>query len=131
MCDITKTLNLASKTIALVDDFVDEQTFAVLSKKPEDVKVTICSKNRIMTQMRNVKRRKAFASKVEFFETNNFRGRYLLIDERILFILSRSLRYNTKRNFYFIRIHDVEQISKIKNLVDEAAQKGRSLCRHF
>lgn len=131
MCDISKVLKLAKKSIALIDDFVDEGTFTVLSAKLPEVKLTICSNNRIMTQLRNVCRRKTFCSGVEFYEGARFFGRYVLIDDTILFLLSRSLRNNAKRNFYFIRIHDFEQIMKVRKMIDESIRNARNLYRHF
>ena len=131
MCDIRKVLKLAQKSIALLDDYVDEVTFEVLSEKLPEAKLIICSNNRIMAQLRNVCRRKTFHGKLEFFEGYRFCGRYVLIDEKILFLLSRSLRNNAKRNFYYIRIHDFDQISKVRRLVEECVRKTRNLCRHF
>ena len=131
MCDIKKMLKLANNSIVLIDDYVDEQTFSVLEEKNENVELIICSKNRIMTCMKNIKRRKAFKEKIKFVESNEYRGRFILIDGKILFILSRSLRYNAKRNFYFIRIHDYEEINKVRMSVDNCLKRANELCRHF
>ena len=131
MCDIRKILKLAKESIALLDDYVDEATFEVLNEKMPETKLVICSNNRIMAQLRNVSRRKAFHGKLEFYEGYRFCGRYILIDGKTLFLLSRSLRNNAKRNFYYIRIHDFDQISKIRRTVEECARKTRNLCRHF
>jgi hypothetical protein len=131
MCDISKALKLAKESIVLIDDFVDENTFKVLEYKPTDVKLTICSKNRIMAQLRNVVRRKSFQSKLNCYEIKSCGGRYVLIDNSILFLLSRSLCYNAKRNFYFIRIHDFEIIARIRQVVSESVGKARNLYRHF
>ncbi len=122
---------MAEKSIVLIDDYVDEDTFKVLGEKGCEVMITICSKNRIMAQTRNVSRRKMFSKKIQYLEGKNYQGRYLLIDGTILYILSRSLKFNAKRNFYFIRIHDFEQITKIRQSLESDMKRAKSLCRHF
>ena len=78
-------LSDATETIILVDDAVDETTIDIIenTKKPE-VKVTIFSTNRCYIDARNIRRRKNFLGGFSYFETNEFKDRYLLIDGKML-----------------------------------------------
>jgi len=130
MCDITNKIQLAKQSIILIDDFVDESTITILSKKSPEVSVKIISRNRLMTHERNVKRRKVFRGGFSFYETNLFKNRYLLVDEKFLFLMSRPLRFNSKRNFYFVRIIDKEQVMNMNKRIEEC-QMAKKTSRHF
>ena len=131
MCNIANKIEAAKDSIILVDDFVDEETISLLSKKSEDVKVEIISRNRLLTNPKNVRRRQTFKSRFKFIESNEFRSRYIFIDEKMLFLLSRSLKFNAKRSFYYIQILDKDQLFEFKTKVLGCENRSRNLYRHF
>ena len=131
MSNIKNKIKLAEKSIVLIDDYVDEESIEVLSEKQDGVKVEVYSKNKLMTNLRNIKRRRGFRAGFRFLEAKCFRNMYLLIDEKFLFMLSRSIRYNAKRSFWFIQILDINEIDRIRNKIRECDLLLRGQYRHF
>lgn len=132
MCDIASKIMFAKKSITLIDDLIDDATIEVIeTSKQDEVKVKIFSKNRLPIEKRNIKRRKSFRSGFYFYETNEFKDRYLLIDEKYLFLLTRPLKYNNKRRFYFVRIMGDQEIARIKARIKTSENYSNLHCRHF
>ena len=131
MCDIKNKIKNAKESIVLIDNFVDEMTISVLENKNDDVAVLVCSKNRLMVKERNVRRRKCFKSGFNFVETTAFRNMYMLIDGKFLYLLSRPLRYNEKRGFWYIQMMDIDGISRVREKVLEGKGRVKNLYRHF
>lgn len=131
MCNILNKIKTAKESIILVDDFVDEETIRVLNEKSENVTVEIISRNRLLTNSKNVRRRQNFKAGFKFIESNLFRNRYVYIDGKMLFLLSRSLKFNAKRSFYFIPILDPNQQCEFRRNVLGCHKQSENLYRHF
>ena len=131
MCNIVNKIKEAKKSILLVDDFVDEETLNLLNEKDMDVKVEIISRNRPLTNQRNVRRRQNFKAGFKFIESNNFRNRYVYIDDKVLYLLSRSLKFNAKRSFYYISVLDKDQVEDFKRNVAGCETQSKNRYRHF
>lgn len=131
MCDISSKIAAAKESIILIDDYIDEQTLAILDNKPVDVPVLICSKNKLFTKPSVIRRRHDFIVGFDFVETNIFKDRFLLIDDTHLYMMARSLRYNQKRCFAFIKVYDIEIIQKIRNDLERCKGRARKEYRHF
>lgn len=131
MCNILNKIKDANESILLVDDFVDEETLSLLNEKKTDVRVEIISRNRLMTNIKNVRRRQSFKAGFKFIESNIFRNRYVLIDGKILYLLSRSLKFNAKRNFYFIPILDKDHLCDFNRNVLGCEKQSKNIYRHF
>lgn len=132
MCDITTKLMFAKESIILIDDLVDDTTIEIIENTKQDhVPVKIFSRNRLNVQKKNIKRRVRFKSGFYFYETNEFKDRYLLIDGKYLFMLTRPLKYNNKRRFYFIRIMGDQEIARIKTRIAMSETYANLHCRHY
>jgi hypothetical protein len=131
MCDIKSKIKMARESIVLIDSYIDEITLSLLEHKHEDVSVTVCSRNQMSVGERNVKRRKGFRSGFSFIETNLFQNMYMMIDNKFLYMLSRSLRFNNKRSFWYIQIMDINEIRRVRQLIMESQMKIRKQYRHF
>lgn len=125
MCDIVKIICSAEKTIDLVDDFVDEKTLEVLKAKNNNVKVRIYSRNEMYAKMRDVRRRVAFKSGFSYIVTSEFSDRYLLVDEKHLYILSGSLRKNGKRGYFAMRIIGYDEVARIRYRMKIAGERKK------
>lgn len=132
MCDIRKKLSDATETIILVDDAVDEATIDIIenTKKPE-VKVTIFSRNRCYIDARNIRRRKNFKGGFSYFQTNEFKDRYLLIDGKMLYLMTRPLKYNDRRRFYYMRVMGDKELTNVRKWCELCEAKASRLYRHF
>ena len=131
MCNILNKIKDAKESIVLVDDFVDEETLSLLDKKDMNVKIEIISRNRLLTNIKNVRRRQNFKAGFNFIESNTFRNRYIFVDNKALYLLSRSLKFNAKRSFYYISILDKDQLYDFKRNVLGCEQQSKNLYRHF
>ncbi len=132
MCDITTKIMCAKESIILIDDLVDESTIELLEfTKQADAVVKIFSRNRLNVVKRNIKRRKSFRAGFYFYETNEFKDHYLLIDGKYLYLLTRPLKYNNKRRFYYVRIMGDQEITRIKERIAKSTTYSNLHCRHF
>jgi hypothetical protein len=131
MCDISSKIALAKESIILIDDYVDEQTLTVLEHKPAEVPVLVCSKNKLFTKPSMIRRRRDFNAGFDFIETNIFKDRYILVDDTHLYMMARSLRYNQKRCFAYIKVYDIEIIQKIRKDLDICKGRTKKEYRHF
>ena len=131
MCDISSKIALAKESIILIDDYVDEQTLTVLEHKPAEVPVLVCSKNKLFTKPSMIRRRRDFNAGFDFIETNIFKDRYILVDDTHLYMMARSLRYNRKRCFAYIKVYDIEIIQKIRKDLDICKGRTKKEYRHF
>ena len=131
MCDIKSKIALAKESIILIDDYVDESTLEILESKQDNVEVFVYSKNRLMFKMRNIKRRKCFRAGFHFSETKRFKNRFILIDNKFLFLLSRPIRCNGRRSFWFIQMFDIDYISKLRQHIRECEGETNAQYRHF
>ena len=116
----------------LVDDAVDEATIDIIenTKKPE-VKVTIFSRNRCYIDARNIRRRKNFKGGFSYFQTNEFKDRYLLIDGKMLYLMTRPLKYNDRRRFYYMRVMGDKELTSVRKWCELCEAKASRLYRHF
>ncbi len=122
----------AKESIILIDDLVDDITIEIIENtKQTNVPVKIFSRNRLNVPKKNIKRRVRFKAGFYFYETNEFKDRYLLIDGKYLFILTRPLKYNNKRHFYFVRIMGDQEIARIKTRIAQSETYTNLHCRHY
>lgn len=131
MCNILNRIQSAKESIVLVDDFVDEETIDILNAKNKNVTVEIISRNRLLTNSKNVRRRQNFQAGFKFIESNIFRNRYVFIDGKALYLLSRSLKFNAKRSFYYIPVLDKDQQFEFRRNVSSCENEYMKHYRHF
>lgn len=112
MQNIIKILRDAKTSIRLIDDSVTEDTLRVFIFAGSQVEVKIYSRNRpIVPELHNLRRRKNFSKGLKFIVTNQFSSnRYLIIDNKFLYIISMPLSRINNRNFSAIRIYDFEEV---------------------
>ena len=78
-----------------------------------------------------IRRRRDFNAGFDFIETNIFKDRYILVDDTHLYMMARSLRYNQKRCFAYIKVYDIEIIQKIRKDLDICKGRTKKEYRHF
>ena len=125
MCNIAKIICSAEKTIDLVDDSVDEKTLEVLGCKKQEVQVRIYSRNAKSFNLKNVKRRNIFKSGFQYTVTSEFSDRYLLIDEKHLYVLSGPLKRNGKRGYFAVRIIGYSEVSQVRSRMGIAKERKK------
>ena len=111
MRGIVDILRSAKISIRLIDDSVTEDTLKLFVFAGTDVPVKIYMKDKLAYEIkRNMKRRKTFSKGLDLIVTNYFSSnRYLIIDDKFMYIISRPLRQFSSRGFCFIRIFDFDE----------------------
>ncbi|MBR1875126.1 hypothetical protein IJ798_01975 [Candidatus Saccharibacteria bacterium] len=111
MPNILGILHSAENTIRLVDDSVTDETLNLFIFAETSAEVKIYSRNKPkISSMRNYRRRKVFRKGLSVIETNRFSNRYVVIDDKFLYILSRPLAKMSGRGFSFIRIMGYDEV---------------------
>lgn len=108
----------AKSSVKIIDDNVTSETLDWLIFAGVRVEVRFYSKNRPqIPNIRNYRRRKAFSKGLKFTVTTRFANRYILVDEKFLYILSSSLNKMGKRNFSWIRIMEYEEVEMMARVL--------------
>lgn len=103
-------ISLAEKSIMLIDNYVNEETLKLLGEKNRGVEIRIYTWNMTNAPLRNLKRRTKFSdAKFSYTVTKEFHDRYLIVDEKRVYLLSRSLKFSGKRGFHITRLFDYDQ----------------------
>lgn len=106
----------ANKSIILIDNYIDDNTFNILSKKRTHVKVTILTKS-ISKKVRidHNKANKQYGG----FEIREFKShdRFLMIDNKVVYHIGASLKDLGKKWFAFSKM-DIEFVNYIINSLD-------------
>jgi len=108
-------IKLAKKSIILIDNYIDESVLLLLTKRNENVKVTIYT-SKINDQLKlDIKR---FNEQYNHYEINVFKkshDRFLIIDDQTVFHIGASLKDLGRKWFAFskIQLDAKEIISKL------------------
>ena len=128
MQGILGVMEKASRSIRIVDDYVTDETLDLLIFAKIEVEVKIYSKNRPMiSNLRNYRRRKAFSKGLKFILTNRFSNRYVVIDDKFLYILSAPLAKIDKKQFNWIRILEYEKLQDMLRLMSLSERARRRI----
>ena len=111
----TNLIKSAKENIVLIDNYVDETTLLMLSKRSQGVKATIYTGKTDKRLLLDMKRHNEEYSPIELAEYKQAHDRFLLIDKEVYHI-GASLKDLGKKWFAFARLHlDTEElIERIK-----------------
>ncbi len=131
MCDVSNIIKNAKKSIILLDNFIDDETFKVLEQKLPEVTVEIITDNSLLYSSRNIKRKVCFKSGLKLINTRLSSDFIMIIDDVYLYFLSRSLKFSGKKGFKYVRLTDFSEIERhlyrIKECEKRYEKYGRSL----
>ena len=132
MCDIRTKIREAEKQIILIDDAVDETTIELIENtKKLEAEVKIFSRNKFYINVRNIKRRRNFRAGFAYFQTNEFKDKYLLIDGKMLYLMTRPLKYNNRRRFYYMRVMGDSELVNVRMTCKRIEENATRAYRHF
>ena len=125
-------LRSAEKTIILIDNYADEKTLTILSKKKKNVKAIIFTKNVNKQLKQDVEKFNQQYGKLTLKEFNKSHDRFLIIDED-LYHIGASLKDLGKKWFIQAESMDVPKtfvfehaFSKINSFKDELLEQLRT-----
>lgn len=111
---VTKYFLSAKESIILIDNYVDITTLEMLAKKGKEVQLKIVtSKKGNALAKSDIKRFQKQYGKLELSESESFHDRFLIIDDRELYISGASLKDLGKKCFAFFKL-DSREIPKLK-----------------
>ncbi|HIY87086.1 MAG TPA: virulence RhuM family protein [Candidatus Bacteroides pullicola] len=100
----TDLIKSAKESIVLIDNYVDESTLLMLSKRKENVKATIYTGKADKRLLLDLKRHNEEYPSIELAEYKQAHDRFLLIDKEVYHI-GASLKDLGKKWFAFARLH--------------------------
>ena len=111
---IEKLISKAERSIVLVDDYVDNQTLQMLSRKQDGVSVILVTDDRnTKLTAKEVQSFNCQFSDLEVRYSRKFHDRFLILDDEELFYCGASLKDAGRKVFALGRIHDNEYLQGI------------------
>lgn len=111
---IERLIKSAKKSIILIDNYVDESVLTMLSEKEKNVKVNISTKKITKTLQLAEKNFNVQYGGLAMQTTQIFHDRFLIIDDKTIYLIGASLKDAGKRLFAFTQM-DATQIETIKS----------------
>lgn len=114
---ISELVRNASKSIILIDNFVDETVLMILSKRQTNVKATIYTKHIDKQLQLDLKKHNQQFAPIEIKKRTDCHDRFLILDERELYHIGASLKDLGNKWFAFSKMDSLvsEVLKKIKN----------------
>jgi hypothetical protein len=116
---VSDLIKAANQSIILIDNYIDENVLALLSKRKSNVKAVIYTAN-ISSQLKlDIKRYNAQYPRIEIEQFTRSHDRFLIIDHRTVYHIGASLKDLGKKWFAFSKIgldaHEmIEKLEKKK-----------------
>jgi len=102
----------AKKSITLIDNYVDEVTISILTKKNKDVKILILTQAKSKAQTFDIMKANEQYKNFEIREFNKSHDRFLIIDNTEIYHIGASLKDLGKRWFAFSKM-DKDSVESI------------------
>ena len=112
---VSDLVRSAKKSIILIDNYVDENTISILSKKENDVKVLIFTKSKTRALELDIQKANEQYHIFEIMEFKQSHDRFLIIDDNEIYHIGASLKDLGKKWFAFskMQIPVLELLEKI------------------
>ncbi|MBZ4671774.1 ORF6N domain-containing protein [Deferribacterales bacterium Es71-Z0220] len=123
VCDL---IRLAQKSIILIDNYIDESVFTLLTKRNSNVKAVIYV-GKITKQLElDLKKHNAQYQPVEVKELKNIHDRFLIIDNKDVYHIGASLKDLGKKVFAFSKMNK-EGLKILEKVKDEGRRLNYEL----
>jgi len=101
---VADIIRSATTSIILVDNYIDESTLSILSKRKNGVSATIYSEHISVLQIMDLKKLQMQYDSITIKKLKNNHDRFLIIDSKIMYHLGASLKDLGKKIFAFSRM---------------------------
>ena len=115
---ISDLIKSATKSILLIDNFIDESVLQLFTKRKKAVSVTIYTKNITRILRQDLEKHNSQYPKIEILEFTKAHDRFLLIDETDIYHFGASLKALGKKWFAFSKM-DMKAIEMITMLSEK------------
>lgn len=101
---VTDIIKKAEKSIILIDNYVDETVLTLFSKRKKDVKAEVFTRKITKQLLLDLKKHNAQYDKIEISTFSKSHDRFLIIDQKEVYLIGASLKDLGKKWFAFSRI---------------------------
>lgn len=101
---MSRIIRSAEESIVLIDNFIDETVLTMFSKRKSGVKLKILTKNVTKLKKLDVSKLNQQYPEVEMVEFNVSHDRFLIIDEKTIYLLGASLKDLGRKWFGFAKM---------------------------
>lgn len=110
---VSDLIKSAEKSIILIDNYIDETVLTLLSKRKKGIKTEIYTK-KIATQLRlDIEKHNAQYEKIHVKEFAKSHDRFLILDQKEIYLIGASLKDLGKKWFAFSKINwDADELIK-------------------
>jgi len=107
----------ATKNIILIDNYIDDSIFTLLSKRDENISVTVYTKNITKQIQLDLKKYNEQYPKITLKKFNSSHDRFLILDEKEIYHIGASLKDLGKKWFAFskLEIDAVDILLRLEN----------------
>jgi len=114
---VSDLVKSASKTIVLIDNYIDESVLLLLSKRKKGVKATIYTQQITRHIRQDLEKHNAQYEPIEIFEFKKAHDRFMVIDKQRVYHIGASLKDLGKKWFAFshININPVDIMKRLEN----------------
>ncbi|MFN2395883.1 MAG: virulence RhuM family protein [Bacteroidales bacterium] len=114
---VSDLVKSASKTIVLIDNYIDESVLLLLSKRKKGVKATIYTQQITRHIKQDLEKHNAQYEPVEILEFKKAHDRFMVIDQQRVYHIGASLKDLGKNWFAFshININPVDIMKRLEN----------------
>jgi len=110
---VADLIKSASKSIILIDNYIDDTVLLLLSKRQKNVDATIYTKQISKQLQLDLKKHNAQYDRINIFESNSFHDRFLIIDTTV-YHFGASLKDLGKKLFAFSKM-EIKSSEILKN----------------
>ena len=118
---ISDILKQATKTITLIDNYIDEKTLLHLNTKSnENIKINIITKSISDELKLDIEKYNKQNNSLSVYEYKNSHDRFLILDEKIIYHIGASLKDLGNKWFAFSKLEDdnLELLKKVENILN-------------
>lgn len=108
---VTSLVRKAKKSIILIDNYIDERVLDILSKRDTNTEAKIYTQENNSRLSLDIKKHNAQYPKIDLFFFNKSHDRFLIIDNKEVYLIGASLKDLGKKWFAFSKIDiDIEYL---------------------
>jgi hypothetical protein len=106
----------AKKSIVIIDNYIDDRAFKLLTKRKKGVKAVIYTKNINKAILLDLQKHNSQYPPIELRETKNFHDRFIVLDDNEVYHFGASLKDLALKCFAFskLNINSYDLLSKLK-----------------
>jgi phage regulator Rha-like protein len=115
---VADLIRTAQKSIVIIDNYIDDTVLIHLTKRNEDVNVTIFTKSMSKQLALDIKKFNAQYPPIEIKEFKNSHDRFIIIDNKIVYHFGASLKDLGKKWFAFSKmdVWAVEMLTRLEGM---------------